>query len=91
MSPTTPTPVRQVPSTDGVALALHDLGGEGPPVLLCHPTGFLGMTWAPVGAALRDGPLLGPRLPRPRDSASRSLTRLSRMADDVLPASTPSV
>jgi pimeloyl-ACP methyl ester carboxylesterase len=47
-----PLPVRQVPSTDGVTLAVHDLGGDGPPVLLCHPTGFLGMTWAPVAAAL---------------------------------------
>jgi pimeloyl-ACP methyl ester carboxylesterase len=45
-------PVRQVPSTDGVTLALHDLGGDGPPLLLCHPTGFLAMTWAPLAAEL---------------------------------------
>jgi pimeloyl-ACP methyl ester carboxylesterase len=41
-----------VRSTDGVEVALHDLGGDGPPVLLCHPTGFLAMTWAPLAAAL---------------------------------------
>lgn len=41
-----------VPSTDGVSLALHDLGGDGPPVLLCHPTGFHGLTWVPVAEHL---------------------------------------
>jgi pimeloyl-ACP methyl ester carboxylesterase len=45
-------PARTVPSTDGVALALHDLGGEGPPLLMCHPTGFLAMTWAPMADEL---------------------------------------
>jgi pimeloyl-ACP methyl ester carboxylesterase len=50
--PPTPPPAHQVPSTDGVSIALHDLGGDGPPLLLCHPTGFLGMTWAPLAAEL---------------------------------------
>jgi pimeloyl-ACP methyl ester carboxylesterase len=54
MSPLSQVPVRQVPSTDGVTLALHDLGGDGPPLLLCHPTGFLAMTWAPLAAAVAD-------------------------------------
>jgi pimeloyl-ACP methyl ester carboxylesterase len=45
-------PTQRVPSTDGVTLALHDLGGDGPPLLLCHPTGFHGLTWAPVAGAL---------------------------------------
>ena len=44
--------VDRVASTDGVSLALHDLGGDGPALLLCHPTGFHAMTWAPVAAAL---------------------------------------
>jgi pimeloyl-ACP methyl ester carboxylesterase len=52
MSPHSQEPVHQVPSTGGVTLALHDLGGDGPPLLLCHPTGFLAMTWAPLAAAL---------------------------------------
>jgi pimeloyl-ACP methyl ester carboxylesterase len=46
------TPARTVSSTDGVTLALHDLGGDGPPVLMCHPTGFLAMTWAPMADEL---------------------------------------
>jgi pimeloyl-ACP methyl ester carboxylesterase len=50
MAPT--PPVRRIPSSDGVAVALHDLGGEGPPLLLCHPTGFLAMTWAPLADEL---------------------------------------
>ncbi|HEX6420088.1 MAG TPA: alpha/beta hydrolase [Acidimicrobiales bacterium] len=52
MPPAAEPPVQRVASTDGVTLALHDLGGEGPPVLLCHPTGFLAMTWAPLAAEL---------------------------------------
>jgi pimeloyl-ACP methyl ester carboxylesterase len=45
-------PILQVPSTDGVTLALIDLGGDGPPLLFCHPTGFHGMTWAPLAEHL---------------------------------------
>lgn len=52
MSPVSPAPVRSVPSTGGVTVALHDLGGHGPPVLCAHPTGFLAMTWAPLAAEL---------------------------------------
>jgi len=47
-------PVHRVPSSGGVMLALHDLGGDGPPVLCCHPTGFLGMTWGPMAEGLAD-------------------------------------
>lgn len=43
---------RRIPSTDGVALAVHDFGGSGPPLLLCHPTGFHGLTWLPVAREL---------------------------------------
>jgi pimeloyl-ACP methyl ester carboxylesterase len=42
----------RVPSTQGVTVALHDLGGDGPALLLCHPTGFHGMIWAPVAHEL---------------------------------------
>jgi pimeloyl-ACP methyl ester carboxylesterase len=52
MPPVSQVPTRHVPSTDGVHVSLHDLGGDGPPVLLCHPTGFLAMTWAPLAAHL---------------------------------------
>ncbi len=50
--PVPPAPVRVVRSTGGVTVALHDLGGEGPPILCAHPTGFLAMTWAPLAAEL---------------------------------------
>lgn len=52
MPPAPQAPVHRVPSSHGVTVALHDLGGAGPPVLLCHPTGFLALTWAPLAAEL---------------------------------------
>lgn len=42
----------QVPSTNGVTLELHDLGGEGPVLLICHATGFHGRTYLPFAAEL---------------------------------------
>jgi pimeloyl-ACP methyl ester carboxylesterase len=46
-----------VPSTrattpDGVILALHDLGGDGPPALLVHATGFHGRVLGPLARGL---------------------------------------
>lgn len=41
-----------LPSTDGVTLALHDLGGDGPLLLLAHATGFCGPMWAPAAEIL---------------------------------------
>lgn len=50
-----------IDSTDGVTLAVHDLGGlsgqepecgDGVPALLAHATGFHGMVWAPVARSL---------------------------------------
>jgi pimeloyl-ACP methyl ester carboxylesterase len=35
-----------------VNLAVHEWGGDGPPVLLAHPTGFHGRIWAPVAERL---------------------------------------
>ena len=46
--------MRHIPSTDGVEAALHDLGGDGPPLLLVHATGFCGPVWGPVAADLGD-------------------------------------
>ena len=42
----------RIPSTDGVELEVHDLGGEGPPLLLAHATGFHGRVWEPLAAHL---------------------------------------
>lgn len=44
-----------LPGPDGTELAVHDLGGEGRPTLLCHATGFHGLVWSPFAAALGAG------------------------------------
>lgn len=43
-----------VPSSDGVELAVHDLGGEGPVLLISHATGFHGRCYQPVARELAD-------------------------------------
>jgi pimeloyl-ACP methyl ester carboxylesterase len=35
-----------------VHLVVHEWGGDGPPVLLAHPTGFHGRIWSPVAERL---------------------------------------
>ena len=35
-------PTLQVASTKGVTVAVHDLGGEGDPLLIAHANGFCG-------------------------------------------------
>ena len=54
--PTTPT---FVPSSGGVRVAVHDLGGpdaigdhDSAVLLFAHATGFCGRVWEPVAAAL---------------------------------------
>lgn len=42
----------RAPSTDGVDVAVHDLGGAGEPLLLVHATMFCGPIWGPVAAHL---------------------------------------
>lgn len=49
-----PPAVFRLPSVDGVELAVHDLGGDGPPLLMAHATGFCGPVLAPLGARLTD-------------------------------------
>lgn len=45
-----------VPSTNGVTLRVHDLGGDdaSPSLLLCHATGFHGLVWSPLAAILSE-------------------------------------
>ncbi len=43
-----------LPSTDGVQIAVHDLGGSGPTLLLSHATGFHGRCYVPVADLLAD-------------------------------------
>jgi pimeloyl-ACP methyl ester carboxylesterase len=42
----------KIPSSDGVVVTVHDLGGTGDPLLICHATGFLGMAYEPMAAGL---------------------------------------
>lgn len=44
----------EVESVDGVTITLHQLGGSGRPVLICHATGFHGMAYAPMASHLMD-------------------------------------
>ncbi len=48
------SPILTVASTDGVTVAVHDLGGAeaSPPLLLCHATGFCGPVYLPLAATL---------------------------------------
>jgi pimeloyl-ACP methyl ester carboxylesterase len=41
-----------VPSSNGVHVAVHDLGGHGPDLLVSHATGFHGRCYLPLAAAL---------------------------------------
>jgi pimeloyl-ACP methyl ester carboxylesterase len=43
-----------VASTNGVELAVHDLGGHGPLLLVSHATGFHGRCYEPLAHALAD-------------------------------------
>jgi pimeloyl-ACP methyl ester carboxylesterase len=46
--------VHRFPSTDGVEVAAYDLGGEGPPLLLAHATGFHAHVFVPLAARLAE-------------------------------------
>ncbi|MDP8938201.1 MAG: alpha/beta hydrolase [Actinomycetota bacterium] len=39
-------------STDGVEVAVHDLGGDGPPLLLAHAAGLCGGVFGPLASRL---------------------------------------
>lgn len=42
----------RLPSPDGAALAVHDLGGDGPALVMAHATGFCAATLAPLARRL---------------------------------------
>ncbi len=46
--------IHRISSSDGVTVALHDFGGDGPPLLFCHATGFCGPVWQPLAESLTD-------------------------------------
>ena len=39
-------------TVDGVSIAVHALGGSGPPLLMAHGTGLHGRVWEPVASGL---------------------------------------
>ena len=43
----------EVRTEHGTTIVVHDLGGDGSPLLICHATGFCGMAYAPLAGALR--------------------------------------
>ncbi|MEY2459833.1 MAG: hypothetical protein QOG30_1663, partial [Acidimicrobiaceae bacterium] len=43
-----------VASSDGVTVAVHDLGGAGEPFLICHATGFCGQAYLPMAEHLAE-------------------------------------
>ena len=47
-------PHEMVPSGDGVDIALHHLGGDGPPILFVHATGFNARTYTPFVTPLTE-------------------------------------
>ncbi len=42
----------KIPSTDDVQVAVHDYGGNGPPIIFCHATGFHGRYWDSICSLL---------------------------------------
>lgn len=47
--------VRKVIASDGVELAVHDLGGRGPLLLVGHATGYCSGVWRPVVSPFLEG------------------------------------
>src|ERR1700722_19643514 len=45
-------PTGRVTTPDGVGISYYDLGGDGPPLLLAHATGFCGPALSPLAARL---------------------------------------
>ncbi len=50
--PEPPRPGPRVTADDGVELATWDFGGNGPPIVLVHATGFHAWTWLGVASAM---------------------------------------
>lgn len=77
----------RIPSGDGTELAIHDLGGDGPPLLVVHATGFLGALYRPLAAALAGRFRIWALDCRAHgDSAKADDLSWLRMADDVAAA-----
>jgi len=81
------TDARSIATTDGVEVAVHDLGGSGEPLLVLHATGFHGRAYAPLAAGLTDRyRVLALDQRGHGDAVTPAAADLhwSRMADDLL-------
>jgi pimeloyl-ACP methyl ester carboxylesterase len=79
-------PLSPIPSSDQVSLAVHDLGGDGRPILFAHATGFHGWVWQPLARHLDGYHAIAPDLRGHGDSTppvGRSM-EWAGFADDVL-------
>jgi len=79
-----------IESTDGVRVGLHDLGGDGPPLLILHATGFHGRCYRAIADHLRGHfRIWAPDLRGHGDSITPADTDLGwgSMAQDVLAVS----
>ncbi|MDE0699590.1 MAG: alpha/beta hydrolase [Acidimicrobiaceae bacterium] len=79
-----------IDSSDGVRVGLHDLGGNGPPLLLLHATGFHGRCYRAIADHLGDHfHIWAPDLRGHGDSVTPADTDLgwASMANDVLAVS----
>lgn len=81
-----PGATRRIASSDGLHVALHDLGGEGPPALLAHATGFHGRVWEPLASHLHSRHCWAPDLRGHGDSVTPPGHSFAwaGFADDVL-------
>ena len=64
-------PFVRIATPDGSDIAVHDLGGEGAPLLLAHATGFHAMVLAELARHLGSFQCYGLDLPGPRLLAAR--------------------
>jgi pimeloyl-ACP methyl ester carboxylesterase len=75
----------RVPSTDGVELELHDLGGAGPNLLIAHATGFCAGAYTPMVPPLAEHfHVWGVDFRAHGDSTAPAELSWRGMADDVL-------
>ncbi len=87
--PGTGTPVPIAVTVDaGIDVVVHDFGGDGAPLLLCHANGFHGRVWAPLAAQLADRRCLAMDFRGFGDSTAPTETVYDwqQLGDDVLAA-----
>ena len=77
--------MRSLTVAPGTELVIHELGGDGPPALFAHATGFHGRVWQPVASRLNGFRSWAPDLRAHGDSAvGPDGLRWENFADDLL-------